>query len=214
MPPAKTRDAERSRAQILQSAERVFAHEGYDAASLAMIGDAAGVSRATPSYFFGSKQELYQAVLRAMYRDRTATLQPAFAPVAAWAESEAPAETLRTVLGRAVASYLSFLSHRPTYVDIIEREALARGQRLNGLQVESTVMEDAFAALRRHARRHGLGSFDVGEAVICLVALGYTPVAHRHTLLRRHGFVHDDPRFLARRRRHIVDLLLHMMVAP
>ena len=59
----KERDANRSRAAILDAAERLFADQGYDATSLSQVGAAAGVSRATPGYFFGSKSDLYQAVL-------------------------------------------------------------------------------------------------------------------------------------------------------
>jgi TetR/AcrR family transcriptional regulator len=58
-----SRDSERSRAAILEAAERLFATDGYDRTSLAAIGEAARVSRGLPSYFFSSKQELYDAVL-------------------------------------------------------------------------------------------------------------------------------------------------------
>ncbi|MFL5515352.1 MAG: TetR/AcrR family transcriptional regulator, partial [Gemmatimonadales bacterium] len=59
----KERNAERTRAAILQAAERLFATKGYEATSLTDVGAAAGVSRGTPGYFFGSKAELYRAVL-------------------------------------------------------------------------------------------------------------------------------------------------------
>ena len=61
--PDRIRDAERTRAAILDAAERLFAEQGYDATSLTEVGAAAGVSRGTPGYFFGTKAELYQAVL-------------------------------------------------------------------------------------------------------------------------------------------------------
>ena len=61
--PDKVRDAERSRAAILDAAERLFAEQGYDATSLTNVGAVAGVSRGTPGYFFRSKAELYQAEL-------------------------------------------------------------------------------------------------------------------------------------------------------
>src|SRR3954452_715460 len=85
----RTRDAARSRRAILDAAEEPFAREGYDAASLARIGEAAGVSRASPSYFFGSKEELYRAMLDAMYADRTAALAGPWAAVEAWAPPDA-----------------------------------------------------------------------------------------------------------------------------
>ncbi|MBA3443955.1 MAG: helix-turn-helix transcriptional regulator, partial [Gemmatimonadales bacterium] len=51
----KERDPKRSRAAILDAAERLFADQGYGATSLSEVGAIAGVSRATPGYFFGSK---------------------------------------------------------------------------------------------------------------------------------------------------------------
>ena len=209
----KTRDAARSRRQILDAAERLFARHGFEAASLAEIGEAAGLSRGTPSYFFGSKEELYQAVLERLYADRTAALQPVFAPLAQWAQGPNAPESLESVLSRSVDGYLRFLRDRPTYVDIIEREALAGGDRLRSLDNQSTVMEDAFGALRRRARARGLRNFDVAEIVMCLVALGYMPVAHRNTMLRRHGLEVVDPKFLAQRTRHITGVLLHLLGA-
>jgi AcrR family transcriptional regulator len=210
----KTRDADRSRQAILGAAEELFAARGFEGAGLADIGEAAGVSRGTPSYFFGSKEELYVTVLEAMTADRTAALEPAFRPLVEWAEAAEPRESLRTVLSRAVGGYLEFLRERPTFVAIVEREALDGGGRLAALRTESTVMEDAFGALRRRARAHGLRSFDPTEAVMCLVALGYLPVAHRETLMRRNGLSPDDPTFVRRRRRHIVDLLMHLIGDP
>ena len=53
-PVEKERNATRSRAAILDAAERLFAERGYDATSLTEVGAAAGVSRGTPGYFFGS----------------------------------------------------------------------------------------------------------------------------------------------------------------
>ena len=40
-----------------------FARQGFGGASLQEIGVAAGVSRSTPAYFFGNKNDLYEAVL-------------------------------------------------------------------------------------------------------------------------------------------------------
>src|SRR3954452_879625 len=137
----KPRDAERSRRAIVEAAEQLFARQGYDAASLAGIGEAAGVSRGTPSYFFGSKEDLYQAVLERMYEDRTAALEPVFAPLVEWARATPPTTPLRPRLPRSVEAYLRCLHDRPTYVDIIEREALAGGERLRRVKSQSTVME-------------------------------------------------------------------------
>jgi TetR/AcrR family transcriptional regulator len=205
------RDADRTRSKVLDAAEELFARRGYDATSLADIGTAAGVSRGTPSYCFGSKEQLYDAVLERLYADRTAALEPAFAPLRAWAAADAPQEPLETVLAGSVGGYVEFLRARPSFVDLFEREALAGGERLRRIEPGSTVMEDAFAALHAARARHALRDFDPGEVVMCLVALAYMPVAHRGTLLRRQGIGVDDPGFAAARTRHIVDVLLHVL---
>src|ERR687884_731159 len=82
----KVRDAERSREAILAPAGRLFAERGYDAASLQDIGAAAGLSRGTPSYFFGSKERLHLDVLRRAFDRRHEATTAAFAPVRAWCE--------------------------------------------------------------------------------------------------------------------------------
>ena len=63
VPRDKERNAARSRELILDAAERLFANQGYPATSLSDVGKDAGLSRATPGYFFGSKAELHHAVL-------------------------------------------------------------------------------------------------------------------------------------------------------
>ena len=62
-PHDRERNPDRTREAILDAAERLFADQGYDVTSLSQVGQAAGVSRGTPGYFFGSKADLYRAVL-------------------------------------------------------------------------------------------------------------------------------------------------------
>src|SRR5438445_13443721 len=108
----RIRDADRSRTAILAAAEALFAERGFEAVSLQEIGDAAGLSRGTPNYFFGSKQELYVAVLERVFADREKATAHAFAPVSAWGQSQR-AGSLRRRLARAIASYMPFLVAPP-----------------------------------------------------------------------------------------------------
>lgn len=57
------RDLTTTKEAILDAAEAAFAEQGYHGASLQQIATAAGVSRGMPSYAFGSKDGLYQAVM-------------------------------------------------------------------------------------------------------------------------------------------------------
>src|ERR1700704_4998678 len=104
----RIRDAGRSRRAILDAAETLFAERGFEAVSLQEIGEAAGLSRGTPNYFFGSKQDLYVAALERVFADREKAPGRAFAPARAWCESTR-AGSLREPLTRAIESYMSFL---------------------------------------------------------------------------------------------------------
>lgn len=62
-PSIRTRTAAATRDSILQCATERFAEEGYDRASLREIASDAGVDAALISRYFGSKEELFKAVL-------------------------------------------------------------------------------------------------------------------------------------------------------
>jgi TetR/AcrR family transcriptional regulator len=54
---------------ILTAAERVFAGAGFGGATMAAIAEAAGLPKANLHYYFGSKQDLYRAVLARTLED-------------------------------------------------------------------------------------------------------------------------------------------------
>jgi TetR/AcrR family transcriptional regulator len=56
-------------ARILAAAERVFAGAGFGGATMAAIAEAAGLPKANLHYYFGSKQDLYRAVLAQTLQD-------------------------------------------------------------------------------------------------------------------------------------------------
>ena len=63
-PRAPTRaNGNRTRALILDAAERQFGARGFDAISLRDITDDAGVTLALASYHFGTKDNLFEAVV-------------------------------------------------------------------------------------------------------------------------------------------------------
>lgn len=59
----KTRDKSKKRAAILDGAIDVFIETGYELASMDRISEAAGVSKRTVYNHFGSKENLFQAVV-------------------------------------------------------------------------------------------------------------------------------------------------------
>jgi len=63
IPIAVARSAAATKEKLLDAAESLFMEHGYEATSLRAITAAAGVNLAAVNYHFGSKEELFQAIL-------------------------------------------------------------------------------------------------------------------------------------------------------
>jgi AcrR family transcriptional regulator len=210
-PPARLRDAERSRVAILDAATRLFAAHGYDGASMSEIGAAAGLSRGAPGYFFGSKQTLYSQVLTAVFDTRQEATEQAFAPVRAWCEGDAGLEPLRSAFVAAADGYMRFLQFHPEFVALIMREELDGGRRLKRASRSSTAMDDAFRAVRRAGAKRRLRAFQVPEAVLLFVSLTFAPFSYRHTLLRSVGLEMISERGRRRQARLTAEQLMNLV---
>lgn len=64
----RQRDAERTRAELLEVATEVFAEQGYSGARVDEIADRTRTTKRMIYYYFGSKEQLYLAVLEKAYR--------------------------------------------------------------------------------------------------------------------------------------------------
>ena len=62
-PDARRRDADRTRAQLLEAASEIFAAKGLSGARVQEIATRAGVDKQLISYYFGGKDGLYAEVL-------------------------------------------------------------------------------------------------------------------------------------------------------
>ena len=198
----RIRDAERSRTAILDAAERLFAEQGYDATSLTEVGAAAGVSRGTPGYFFRSKAELYQAVLDRSFAEVSEAVRAGRAR--ALASNESP----DTILAGAVSDYFDFLSARPNFVRLIEREALNGGRLPEGVSHISAGQE-ALAAISAELGLDDAESGEAAQLLLSIISLCWFPMIHARTVAPAVGVRLETAQQLEQRRRHVVGLVLH-----
>jgi len=205
----KQRDAERSRLAILGAAEEQFAERGFDGVSLGQVATAAGLSRGTPSYFFGSKEQLYQAVLEQAFSDREEATREACRPLVEWASAGGEA-SLRKSMTKAVEGYIEFLLRHPSFLKLIQREELAGGSRLRSVPRESKAIEEAFEAVQSVATERESKAFSVADAVLVFVSLTFSPLTQRATFMASLERDLSEPKT---RRAHVrlsVDQLLHL----
>jgi AcrR family transcriptional regulator len=200
--PDKIRNAERSRAAILDAAERLFAELGYDATSLTQVGAAAGVSRGTPGYFFRSKAELYQAVLDRSFAEVSEAVRAGRAR--ALASNESP----DTILAGAVSDYFDFLAARPHFVRLIEREALNGGRLPEGVSHISAGQE-ALAAISTELGLDDAESGEAAQLLLSIISLCWFPMIHARTVAPAVGVRLENPQQLEQRKQHVVGLVLH-----
>ena len=205
-----TRDAARTKAAILDAAENAFADRGFGATSLQEIAAAAGVSRATPSYFFGSKEGLYVAVLERVFHDRQLAARSAFESLRAWVRGESSL-SLRQALERAAEGYMGFLQRRPTFVRLLQHEDLAGGEHLAITPRERNAMAQGFEALRKVAKRRGLRPFRVDDALLLFISLTFSPLTQRSTFMAVLGHDLSEPRTRRRHIEFVADQLLHLV---
>jgi TetR/AcrR family transcriptional regulator len=201
------RNPARSRAVILDAAERLFADKGYDATSLSEVGRLAGVSRATPGYFFGSKSDLYQAVLDRCFGEVREAVRAGRAR--ALASNQSP----DAILAGAVADYFDFLAARPNFVRLIEREAL-NGGRLPEGSSHLSAGQEALAAISAELGLDDEPSGEAAQLLLSIISLCWFPLVHARTVVPAVGVALDDPQELERRKRHVISLVLHGLRGP
>jgi AcrR family transcriptional regulator len=198
----KERDPNRSRAAILDAAARLFAEKGYDATSLNEVGKLAGVSRATPGYFFGSKSELYQAVLDRSFAEVREAVR------AGRARALASNESHETILAGAVSDYFDFLAARPHFVRLIEREALNGGRLPEGVSHLSAGQE-ALAAISAELGLDDAPSGEAAQLLLSIISLCWFPMIHARTVAPAVGVRLEEGNELEQRKRHVIGLVLH-----
>jgi AcrR family transcriptional regulator len=208
----RPRDATASRDAILAAAEALFAERGFRGASLEEIAVAAGRSRATPSYFYGSKDGLYRAVLERVLADRERALAAAFAPLREWPSGHPDAlPELRAAVEHGVRGYADFLVGRPSFARLMGWESLEGGSRLAPTMGRSTAIVAALRAVRDRADEHGLAPFDPQQVLVALVSLCFLPVAHHATFRAGGGIDTLAAEFLDPYCDRVVDLVLALL---
>jgi TetR/AcrR family transcriptional regulator len=135
-PPKQTRNAEATRARILEKATEIFAESGYDGASLGDIVKASKVNKRMVYHYFGDKQGLYRPIFRQQWHELKqrfeAELERRFG-VGSGEEREIGADRL---LYEAVGIVSDFMADHRLFVRLMMWEGLEGGQVSRSLWTE------------------------------------------------------------------------------
>ncbi len=111
--PSKGQIRQTNEVVILTAAERVFAGAGFAGATMAAIAEAAGLPKANLHYYFGSKQDLYHAVL-------ARTLEDWLMPLNAITPEADPAEAI----AQYIRAKMALSARRPHASKVFANELL------------------------------------------------------------------------------------------
>jgi AcrR family transcriptional regulator len=192
-------EAERTRARILDRAERLFARRGYRGVSLRELSRACGVRPFTIQHHFGSKPGLYQAVLS---RWDDEILKRVRTVVAGRAD-------LATTVEKVVEELFDFFLEKRGWVALTVRAALGEGLAKGvSLKEQSWVqfIDQSLVDQRIGPTKHDLG----------LLLITVEGILHHHILSTAHyrklfGKDLTDPRIREHTKQHLKSVILALV---
>lgn len=199
---AATRDADKTRLKILEAAEAEFAAKGLAGARVDVVAEEAGANKRMIYYYFGSKEDLYLAVLERVYTDmRIAEAELAL-------EAMAPLEAI-TCLTEFKFDYPAAHPHLIPLLNsenLMGGEYLRRSLRLREMQISLIARLEAILA-RGAADGTLRGGIDPLHLYLTISAVSYFYFSNNPTLSTAFGRDLATPDERAARRRHVVDVV-------
>lgn len=200
---ARTNDPERTRADIIEVATREFAEKGLAGARIDDIAAAMRTSKRMIYYYFGSKEQLYVAVLEEAYR-RIRSIESDL-----HLQDLAPEAALRTL----VAFTVDYQRANPDFIRLVMTENIHRGVFLEGSRTIQELNIPAITAVKEiYERGVKEGVFRKGidpvDLHMSISALSVFNVANRHTfsLIFQRDF--DAPASIVARRDSIIEMVV------
>jgi AcrR family transcriptional regulator len=201
------RDADRTRARLLQAAIRLFAARGYDGVSVDEVVARARVNKRMVYHYFGSKDDLYLAALAQVFTHlETVELD-------ALVSGLPPEEQLR----RLLAAYFAFLDEHPEFVRLLLWENLQQGHHIarHPERLSKNPFLERFAAVIDQGVRQGVfrAPVDRRHLAVNLIGLCFIYSSNRYSLSASLGLRVDTAPDRARRLAQALDLVLHGVLA-
>jgi AcrR family transcriptional regulator len=172
----RQRDAERTRAEILEIAQREFARHGYAGAR---VDDMAALMRTTKRmiyYYYGGKGNLYVAVLEKAYSEVRA------AESAIDVEHLAPVEAIRTLAELT----FDFHERHQDFIKLVSIENIHQAEHLRKSEVLGTLGTPVVELISRildAGRAHGdfVAEVDAVDVHMMISSFCFFRIANQHT---------------------------------
>ena len=175
--PRRTRNSERTRAEILAAARAEFCERGLGGARVDAIAERAGANKRLLYHYFGNKEDLYRAVLMEAYAEiregeRALNL-----------EALSPDEAMDRLVRFTFRHFLA----NPWFTSLLSTENVQNAAYLKTLQdipALHSPLVGQIATILENGRREGIfrDGIDPIQLYISIAALGYFYVSNMKTL--------------------------------
>ena len=201
--PPVTRDAERTRAELLAVATEVFAEEGYSGARVDDIAERTRTTKRMIYYYFGGKEQLYLAVLENAYQGIRE------------AERAIDVDHTDPVAAIRQLAELTFDHHvtHDAFIRLVAIENIHRGEfirRIDSLRTLAQPAKTLLDEILELGRAAGVFREDVDAIDVHLVISAYCvfQIANQYTF----GYLFDVSFTDPERRRHLRSLIGDVVV--
>lgn len=178
-PISKSRDADVTKAAILDAAEGEFAKMGLQGARTENIADGANVTRAMIHYYYDSKEKLYQAVLQRAVESRMQITQ----------EVDLRSGSPEKLLEAYVRKILEDMRQRPNVPLVLMLEGVQNDGRFYRQIAIGSVHGPMLAILERGVKEGVFREMDVTQVCVNIVAMSAFYILSRYNL--KHWFDED-----------------------
>lgn len=198
----RVRDSQKSREDILKAAEEEFAAKGIYGTRVDEIAARARINKRMIYEYYGNKEELYKAVLIAVY-GRLSQRE-----VQVLSEEVSSREAIRNI----IHLYFDFLKENPTYVNLLLWENLNKGKYISEVDV-SNIKNPTLDLMRKVINRgKDEGVFkkeiDTEQVIISLLMYTFSYFSNRYTLSRLVGKSLDNEDNIRARAENVTEMFI------
>lgn len=137
--------------RILQAAEDIFAEQGYKSATTRDIAGKAGVNIATIHYYWGSKDELWHAVIYNVLRHFTELTQGLL---------NAPANNLQGVIENIIGKLVDIFADNPNYARLLQQRTLEGVSQDLAKEIALPILNNVLEFIKENKIEGVLNNFD------------------------------------------------------
>lgn len=177
----RVKDSQKSKGDILATAETEFAKKGLYGTRIDEIAKSANINKRMIYEYYGNKEGLYKAVLISVYSRLSLKEQGLLF------EDISCTDAIRKI----ISFYFEFLRDNPTYVNLILWENLNKGKYIQDIDF-STIKDPTIEQMRKvilHGKEEGVfkQSVDPEQVILSLLTYTFSYFSNRYTLSKLLG---------------------------